>query len=56
MCQDFILKVLLIFQRMVRFSEINLLNKGYTYKCNIYEVQKDNNCNECVKIQLEMKK
>lgn len=37
-------------------SIINLLNKGYTYNCNIYEIQKDNNCNECVKIQLEMKK
>ncbi|NFN85877.1 DNA-binding protein [Clostridium sporogenes] len=37
-------------------SIINLLNKGYTYECNIYEVQKDNNCNECIKIQLQMKK
>ena len=37
-------------------SITNLINKGYSYNCNIYEVQKDNNCNECVKIQLEMKK
>jgi hypothetical protein len=34
---------------------INLLNKGYEYNCNIYELTKDNNCNECVKIQLEIK-
>ncbi|WP_298839056.1 HIRAN domain-containing protein [Clostridium sp.] len=32
-----------------------LINKGYMYSCNVYEVQKDNNCNECVKIQLKMK-
>lgn len=35
-------------------SVINLLDKGYKYFCTIYEVQKDNNCNECIKIKLEM--
>lgn len=37
-------------------SLINLINKGYKYNCNICEVQKDNNCNECVKVQLKMEK
>jgi len=33
-----------------------LINKGYMYSCNVHEVHKDNNCNECIIIQLEMKK
>ena len=37
-------------------SIIELINKGYKYTCDVYEIQKDNKCNECVKIQLEMKK
>ncbi len=35
---------------------ISLINKGYEYDCDAYEVQKNNKCNECVKIQLEMKR
>lgn len=31
-----------------------LIKDGYKYLCNVYEIQKDNNCNECLKIQLEM--
>lgn len=37
-------------------SVISLLNKGYQYNCKIYDIQKDNNCNECIKVQLEMSK
>lgn len=33
-----------------------LINKKSKYSCNVYEIQMDNNCNECVKIQLEMNK
>lgn len=37
-------------------SITEFINKGYKYTCNVYEIQKDNKCNECVKVQLEMKK
>lgn len=36
-------------------SIIDLINKGYQCNCNICEVKKDNYCNECIKVRLEMK-
>lgn len=36
-------------------SIIRLINKGYRCDCTICEVQKDNNCNECIKMKLDMK-
>lgn len=33
-----------------------LIHKGYNYSCKVYEVQKDNKCNECIKIDLEIRK
>lgn len=32
----------------------SLIKKGYKYTCRIYEVQKKDNCNECIKIDLEL--
>lgn len=33
-----------------------LINNGYKYKCLVYDVEKDNKCNECIKIEIELKK
>lgn len=32
-----------------------LLKNGYKYKCKVTEVQKDNNCHECIKVELTLK-
>lgn len=37
-------------------SIIKLLNKQYNYICTVYDIQKNNNCNECIKIELKMNK
>jgi hypothetical protein len=33
-----------------------LINDGYDYTCKVFDVQKDKNCNECVKIELEIRR
>lgn len=32
-----------------------LLRKGYPYICKVIEAQKDKNCNECIRVELEIK-
>ncbi len=29
-----------------------LLKRGYNYSCRVYEVFKENNCNECIKVEM----
>lgn len=37
-------------------KEVTVLVKDkYQYRCEVFEIQKNNNCNECVKIKLEIK-
>lgn len=33
-----------------------LLNKGFKYCCRVFDVQKDQNCNECIRVKLTLVK
>ncbi|EYE87162.1 hiran domain family [Fervidicella metallireducens AeB] len=35
-------------------SMTKLLKEGVKYKCKVYEINKNNNCDECIKVELEV--